>query len=137
MAARTCILLLRVNATSSAEAARIPGAYVWEPVGKSISVRLSFDVVDRMLQDVMRGFGAVPKRGAEVGGILLGRTTSGDKTVAVVDDFELVPIEYRRSPSYLLSEEDARTFDAAVLRAERRQDPLLRPIGYFRSHTRD
>jgi len=90
-----------------------------------------------MQQDVMRGFGAVPKRGAEVGGILLGRAESGGKTVVTIDDFVLVPIEYKRSPSYLLSEEDARTFDAAVERARNSPDPLLHPIGYFRSHTRD
>lgn len=85
----------------------------------------------------MRGFGAVPKRGAEIGGILLGRAVSGDKTIVTIDDFVLVPIEYKRSPSYLLSEEDARTFDAAVERARNSPDPLLRPVGYFRSHTRD
>src|SRR5260370_3041763 len=137
MVARTCILLLRVNPTSSAEAARIPGAYVWEPAGKSISVRLSLDVVDRMLQDVMRGFGAVPKRGAEVGGILLGRAAPGDKLIVTIDDYELVPIEYKRSPSYLLSEEDACAFEAAVTRVRNNPNPLLHPVGYFRSHTRD
>lgn len=85
----------------------------------------------------MRGFGAVPKRGAEVGGILLGRATTGEKTVVTIDDYELMPIEYKRSPSYLLSEEDARTFEGVVERAKNNTDPLLRPVGYFRSHTRD
>ena len=111
--------------------------YVWEPADKAISVRLSLDVVDRMQQDVMRGFGAVPKRGAEVGGILLGRAATGDKTVVTIDDFVLVPIEYKRSPSYLLSEEDAQAFDAAVEKARNSPDPLPSPVGYFRSHTRD
>jgi hypothetical protein len=121
----------------STETINIPGVYVWEPPGKAISVRLSLDVVDRMLQDVMRGFGAVPKRGAEVGGVLLGRTTPGDKTVVTIDEYTLVPIEYKRSPSYLLSEEDARAFHDAVELARNGSDPLLRPVGYFRSHTRD
>jgi hypothetical protein len=111
--------------------------YVWEPPGKTISVRLSLDLVDRMQQDVMRGFGAVPKRGAEVGGILLGRAEPGEKLIVTIDDYELVPIEYKRSPSYLLSEEDARTFEAAVQRVRSNPDPLLHPVGYFRSHTRD
>jgi hypothetical protein len=111
--------------------------YVWEPPGKTISVRLSLDLVDRMQQDVMRGFGAVPKRGAEVGGILLGRTEPGEKLIVTIDDYELVPIEYKRSPSYLLSEEDARTFEAAVNRVRSNPEPLLHPVGYFRSHTRE
>ena len=86
--------------------------YVWEPPGKTISVRLNLDLVDRMQQDVMRGFGAVPKRGAEVGGVLLGRAAPGEKLVVTIDDYELVPIQYKRSPSYLLSEEDAQAFQA-------------------------
>lgn len=110
---------------------------MWEPPGKPISVRLSLDVVDRMLQDVMRGFGAVPKRGAEVGGILLGRTANAEKTIVTIDDYELMPIEYKRSPSWLLSEEDARTFEGVLERARNNANPLLRPVGFFRSHTRD
>lgn len=85
----------------------------------------------------MKGFGAVPKRGAEVGGILLGRSTSGEKTAITIDDYVQVGIEYKRGPSYLLSEEDARQFESAVARARSNPDPLLRPIGCFRSHTRD
>ncbi len=119
------------------DATRIPGVYVWEPAGKTISIRLSLDVVDRLQQDIMRGFGAVPKRGAEVGGILLGRANSGEKTVVTIDDYEVVAIEYKRSPSYLLSEKDAGAFASAIDAARRGKNPLLRPIGYFRSHTRE
>ncbi len=111
--------------------------YLWEPPGKTFAVRLSFDVVDRMLQDVMRGFGAVPKRGAEVGGVLLGRVSKGEKTIVIIDDFETVPIEYKRSPSFLLSDEDGKAFDGVVQRTRSGADPLLRPVGYFRSNTRE
>lgn len=50
----------------------VPGTYTWEAPRKPQIVRLSLDAVDRMQQDVMRGFGAVPRRGAEVGGVLIG-----------------------------------------------------------------
>ena len=126
-----------VPSTATTEARPIPGVYVWEPAGKPISIRLSLDVVDRMQQDVMRGFGAVPKRGAEVGGILLGRWAPGEKRVVAIDDYVMVPIEYKRGPSYLLSEEDAQAFETAVQHARGSEDPLLHPVGYFRSHTRD
>ena len=116
---------------------RIPGVYVWEVPGKPISIRLSLDVVDRMQQEVMRGFGAVPKRGAEVGGILLGSAQTGDKAVVTVEDYALVPIEYKRGPSYLLSEQDARAFSNAFESARKEAKGALRPIGLFRSHTRD
>ena len=113
----------------------IPGFYVWEVPGKQTSIQLSLDVVDRLQQDVIRGFGAVPRRGAEVGGLLLG-TVEADSHVVRIEDYELVPIEYKRGPSYLLSEEDALSFHAAV-EQWRKPESQLRLIGYFRSHTRD
>jgi hypothetical protein len=112
----------------------IPGFYIWEVPGKSISIQLSLDVVDRLQQDVIRGFGAVPRRGAEVGGVLLGST---DGPVVRIDDYELIPIEYKRGPSYLLSEEDVQAFEGSLDQLRNTGEKSLRPIGYFRSHTRD
>jgi hypothetical protein len=112
----------------------IPGFYGWEVPGKPISIQLSLDVVERLQQDVMRGFGAVPRRGAEVGGILLGTAAGAEPTVRV-EDYVLVPIEYKRGPSYRLSDDDVTAFDAAVRQS--RNGKLLRPVGFFRSHTRD
>jgi len=114
----------------------IPGFYTWEVPGKSISILLSLDLVDRLQQDVVRGFGAVPRRGAEVGGVLLG-AVAGDGPMVRVEDYELVPIEYKRGPSYLLSEEDVHAFEAALEQSRQAGPNSLRPVGFFRSHTRD
>ncbi len=114
----------------------IPGFYVWEVPGKWISIELSLDVVDRLQQDVIRGFGAVPRRGAEVGGILLGSVSGGGRVVRV-EDYQQIPIEYKRGPSFLLSEPDRLTFDTALVRLRDGASLSNRPIGYFRSHTRD
>lgn len=114
----------------------IPGYYVWEVPGKSISIQLSLDVVDRLQQDVIRGFGAVPRRGAEVGGVLLG-STEGEGPVVHIEDYELIPIEYKRGPSYLLSEEDAQAFEGSLEQLRNGGEKAPRPIGYFRSHTRE
>jgi hypothetical protein len=100
-----------------------------------VSVHLSLDVVDRLLQDSMRGFGAVPKRGAEVGGVLLGTLESTDGPRVRVDDYELVPIEYKRGPSYLLSDTDLEAFTEVMGRLRSRTE--LAPVGFFRSQTRD
>jgi hypothetical protein len=114
------------------------GSYLWQPPGKPVGIHLNLDVVDRLLQDVMRGFGAVPKRGAEVGGILLGKADDGDRLVVSVDDYELVPIEYRLGPSYLLSEVDRASFKDAFERlSESAKETGAAPIGFFRSQTRD
>jgi hypothetical protein len=98
-------------------------------------VHISLDVIDRILAEVLRGFGAVPKRGAEVGGILLGSCVADPDPTARILDFVLTPIEYRRGPSFLLSEKDLDTF--ARLVQEARAHPQFKPVGFFRSHTRD
>jgi hypothetical protein len=117
----------------------VPGTYTWHSPDKSRIVRLSLDVVDRMQQDVMRGFGAVPRRGAEVGGVLIGSVDHDESAhiVILIDDYELVPIEYKRGPSYLLSDEDSTAFASLVDRLRTAGDPAYQPVGFFRSHTRD
>jgi len=108
----------------------VPGYYVWELPGKSIAVHLSLAIVDRLSAEIMRGFGLVPKRGAEVGGLLLGSIEEGTKTIVRVEDFELIPCDYKRGPSYLFTADDGAVFDEAATHSPS-------AVGYFRSHTRD
>lgn len=84
----------------------------------------------------MRGFGAVPKRGAEVGGILLGKFSGGARPTVEVEDYELVPIEYKRGPSFLLSEADMIAFRETFTRLQGAASGLS-PVGMFRSSTRE
>jgi hypothetical protein len=112
--------------------------YTWEVPGKAISIRLDFGVVDQVLSEAMQGFGSVPKRGAEVGGLLLGSITEGERTIVHIRDFEAVSSEHARGPSYLLSEADEERLTAAVERW--REDPPNRDVhvvGVYRSQTRD
>lgn len=113
------------------------GYYVWEAEEKSFEVHVSLDVIDGLSAEVMRGFGAVPKRGAEVGGLLLGSIERDGRTIVRIEDFEPVPCGYTRGPSYLLAAEESETFQQA---AGNWQPDAARPVyavGYYRSHTRD
>src|ERR1700733_4055790 len=93
------------------------GYYVWEVAGKPVVVRVHLEVIDRMLGEVMRGFGAVPKRGAEVGGVLIGTIAHDDhQTIVSVEDFEPVECGYKRGPSYLFVNEEREAFAEAVAR---------------------
>lgn len=117
---------------------QVPGYYVWETQGKQTTVHLSLSVVDRMNLDIMRGFGSVPKRGAEAGGVLLGfvePAKSGGNPVIRIEDFEAVKCSYARGPSFLLSDEERGRMEDFIETARRK--PLLSPVGYFRSHTRE
>lgn len=110
-----------------------PGVYAYPLPGAAVLFDL--DLVERMLVDIMRGFGAVPKRGAEVGGILLGEVEEGGTPSIHIHDYVQVPIEYRRGPSYLLSLNDVGGFEEAMELARGREK--WKPVGFFRSHTRD
>ncbi|HEY2845342.1 MAG TPA: hypothetical protein VGJ09_16885 [Bryobacteraceae bacterium] len=107
----------------------VPGYYVWAVPGMPAAVHLSLDVVDRLAAEFLRGFEAVPKRGAEVGGVLLGFIEPGQIATVRVEDFEPVPCTYVRGPSYLLTQNEREVFDQVCQRRS--------PVGYYRSHTRE
>ena len=113
------------------------GYYVWEVPGQSVVVHLRLDVVDRLAAEVMRGFGSVPKRGAEVGGFLIGTIRPGVPAIVRIDDFEPVACEYRRGPSYQFTEEDGVALEDGWQRLQPSASPSAYAVGYFRSHTRD
>jgi hypothetical protein len=119
----------------------VPGYFVWEVSGQPVVVHLRLDVVDRMAAEILRGFGAVPKRGAEVGGILVGAiasaTTPGDNSIVRIEDFEPVPCKYVRGPSYLLTEYERMLFDEVCERRSPKNAGNTYAVGYYRSHTRD
>jgi hypothetical protein len=114
-----------------------PDYYVWGLPGKPVIVHLHFGVIDRLSAEVMRGFGAIPKRGAEVGGVLLGAIEEGEQTIVRVEDFEAVACDYKRGPSYLFTADDGAAFDDACARWQPDPSRPAYAIGYFRSHTRD
>ena len=107
------------------------GYWGWEPAGKSISIQIGFEVVERMLASIIDGFGSVPKRGAEVGGLLIGKRTAGTPVVYRIEEFVDVPCQHKFGPSYVFGPEDHESFQAALEKAG------SGVIGYYRSHTRD
>ncbi|HEY6345955.1 MAG TPA: hypothetical protein VIY49_31090 [Bryobacteraceae bacterium] len=117
-----------------------PGGYLWEVPGAAVAVHLDSAVIDDLRPEMMRAFRAVPKRGAEVGGLLLGEVEPSagpdQLTLVRVNSFELVPCVYARGPSYLLTGEESAAFEQACerLRAEASRHSSV--VGYFRSHTR-
>ncbi len=107
-----------------------PAFYAWKVPGQALSIELNLAILDRLTDEVMKGFWAVPKRGAEVGGILLGTLIPSAVPRIIVEDFEPVACEHRRGPSYVLSEPDRRRMERALRRAG------SRVVGFYRSHTR-
>ncbi len=112
--------------------------YVWQPPGKPFTIKLAFDVIDRMNVEIMRGFGAVRRRGTEAGGVLLGRIDPvGSHSYITVDDFEPVPCEYAFGPSYILSTQDLQHLRKSLAQFDPSAGLDIYTVGYYRSHTRD
>src|SRR5262249_32225298 len=122
--------------TRSAPASGLP-YFVWEVPEKAISIQFYFDALDRMYPEIMRGLGALKRRGAEVGGILLGRSNLDSPGQVIVEDFEAVPTEYLTGPSYNLSENDLVSFESALEIRRSSGAGGLSVVGFYRSHTRD
>jgi hypothetical protein len=112
--------------------------FVWQPAGKPYTVEVAFDVIDRINVEIMRGFGAVRRRGAEVGGLLLGRIEPTETHVLVViEDFDPVPCEYAFGPSYMLSSNDLQGLRKGLGQFDPSSGGEFYTVGFFRSHTRD
>ncbi len=90
-------------------------------------------VVNRIRAHVRSGLLLLPKRGAEVGGILLGRVVSTHPLTVHIADFEPVPCEYRYGPTFILSDRDLANFESLLATHSKLRN--LSIIGYFRSCT--
>jgi hypothetical protein len=110
--------------------------YLWEPPGKQISIRLNYNVVDQILQESLEGLGAVPRRGVEVGGLLLGVVESTNPRVIRIEDSVSVKCEYSAGPSYSLSDKDKQALEAALRQNQPTPGRALSSVGLYRSHTR-
>ena len=109
--------------------------YLWQVPGKSISVNLSLDVVDRLSLAVLEGFQALPRRGLEIGGLLLGKTRRSGELISVeVDDFEPLGCEHAVGPSYLLSATDRAALEDRIRWHKSKGEHSI--VGFYRSHTR-
>jgi hypothetical protein len=111
----------------------IPGYLTYHPQTDGIAIHFSSEAQWLLISEVMAGFGAIPKRGAEVGGVLLGRREGSN---VWVDEVAMIACEHRRGPSFLLSENDARQLAEMF---ERLRAPGAGPpaVGMFRSNTRE
>src|SRR5436190_8454172 len=110
-----------------------PGSYVvCEAEAAGLTVFSDVGAVRRMETEAIEAFTSLPKRGMEIGGVLLGRTEADGRLI--IEDYEPIPCEHRRGPSYLLSEKDKQLFGERILHW--RAVGRLRVIGLYRTNTR-
>ncbi len=105
----------------------------WEnPQGTEL-VAVDPTAASRLRSHVIEAFLSLPKRGAEVGGFLLGRVDSVEPFSVTVEDFEPLPCEHRFGPSYILSEGDRRRGAELLRQLQTERDLAI--VGFYRSYT--
>lgn len=114
-----------------------PEFYDWEIAGKPVSVRLDLDVVDRISNEAMRGFGGA-RRGLEVGGILLGTVTARERgSVVHITDYEAVSPAPESNRFEWKTESERLEFEQAVSRWTWQPGKTTYAVGFYRSHNRE
>jgi proteasome lid subunit RPN8/RPN11 len=88
-------------------------------------------VLDDVRLAVVDAFFSLPRGGAEIGGILLGRQEEGRVTIT---ESMALECEHAFGPSFTLSETDRLRFGEMIAASGR--NPHSRPVGWYHSHTR-
>ena len=107
--------------------------YTWEVPQKPVALRLPLALIDRLEHEAVDNFRSLSSRGSEIGGVLWGGVEPGDPMIVSVAEYDLVVCEYSLGPLYRLAETDLSRLDRAL---SQRVGAGLRPVGFFRSHTR-
>jgi proteasome lid subunit RPN8/RPN11 len=105
---------------------------VWSVSQSLVTVEYSLRTLDEIRLAVVDAFFSVPRGGAEIGGILLGKHT-GNK-VAILD-YRPFDCEHANGPSFTLSPNDHSAL-RDMLVAIWAEGPGLSPVGWYHSHTR-
>jgi len=96
----------------------------------------TIEYVPRVLDDirlaVVDAFFSLPRGGAEIGGILLGRHEKGRVQIL---DYVALPCEHASGPSFVLSPADHAKL-AEMLAVARGNPSGAQPVGWYHSHTR-
>lgn len=102
--------------------------HVWESPDGGAKVTWAPGILESIRANVMDAFMALPRRGAEAGGLLLGRIEDTAPLRARIDGFQPIACEHRFGPSFLLSESDHARAAEMV-----RGTPGM--VGLYRSYT--
>jgi hypothetical protein len=136
---RTTLTNVATTNGSASLAAPPPDFYRWSPAAKPAEVQIEFGCMSRLLKEIMRGFGVLPRRGVEMGGLLLGSVerSPGSGFIVRVEDFEPVPCRHSRGAAWLLSDEEQIVFEDTLSRWHHSEGKRTYAVGFYRSHTRE
>jgi hypothetical protein len=104
---------------------------IWSQASRNFEIHIEPEVIGRLGTESLVAFKRVPRRGLEIGGILLGRTEIGeDTTTFLIEGFQPIESEHRSGPSYVLSDSDFAALQTALTKNG------TACLGVYRSQTR-
>jgi hypothetical protein len=106
----------------------------WDAPDRSRNVVIDCGLVEELRRRAIDGFLALPNRGREIGGLLLGRILPGAPAVISIEAAEEIPCEHRFGPSYVLSGPDRTLLRTEMDRPRAGDSPAV--IGFYRSYCR-
>jgi len=106
-------------------------AAIWKAPQCPFTIEYSLRALDDIRLAVTDAFFSLPRGGAEIGGILLGRNQT--RRLAI-EDYVALDCEHAFGPSFALSPRDHAKL-AELLAAEQNPEGL-KPVGWYHSHTR-
>jgi proteasome lid subunit RPN8/RPN11 len=104
----------------------------WKAPQCPFTIEYSPRTLDDIRLAVADAFFSLPRGGAEIGGILLGRRLKGRLTI---EDYVALECEHAFGPSFALSPRDQDRLAELLATAEQNPD-RLKPVGWYHSHTR-
>ena len=96
---------------------------------------MHLDAVDGIVRDVAEGFKSLPRRGLEVGGLLLGRVKMAERPTVWIERYQRIPCEHKFGPQFILDDSDKDGLEKAAAGILENGD--LAVVGLYRSHTRE
>ena len=104
----------------------------WAVEPCDFTIEYSLRVIDDIRLAVVDAFFSLPRGGAEIGGLLLGRNEGRRVTIT---DYVPLACEHATGPSFVLSPND-HTMLAEMLASARGNPSGTQPVGWYHSHTR-
>ncbi len=104
----------------------------WTPPECPFKITYSLRALDDIRLAVMDAFFSLPRGGAEIGGVLLGKREGSG--ITILDRLQL-DCEHAFGPSFSLSPRDLAHLSALIEDAKK-NIPDLQPVGWYHSHTR-
>ena len=104
----------------------------WSAPECPLRIEYSKRVLDDIRLAVVDAFFSLPRGGAEIGGILLGKHEAGE---IVISDYQALDCEHAMGPSFTLSPRDQARLAEMIAKAKRNPRDS-QPVGWYHSHTR-